>query len=120
MKTSTLTKTLIIASTTFLMACGGASKSTSGDKPTLDGIWEVVKADGSMAEMNVGTKYIFEGASLTFSKDGMDNKASSTHTDSTFTWNNGTMVMDYDYKFNGNQLLVMPKGGDQTLYLDKK
>ena len=50
----------------------------------------------------------------------MDNKASSTHTDSTFTWNNGTMVMDYDYKFSGEQLLVMPKGGDQTLYLDKK
>lgn len=119
-KSNLITKTIIAATTTLLMACGGSGSKSSGGKPTLNGTWEIVKAEGMMAETNVGTKYIFSDTELTFSKDGFDNKANSAHTDSTFTWNNGTMIMDYKYKFVGEQLIVKPVNSDQTLYLDKK
>jgi major membrane immunogen (membrane-anchored lipoprotein) len=111
--------TTIICSIIFLTSCGDSSTSNS-ETLTLDGKWEIVEAEGFMAESNVGTEYIFEEGKLTFSKDGFDNKANSTKTDSTFTWDNGSMVMDYNYKFEGNQLIVNPAGSDQKLILERK
>jgi hypothetical protein len=117
-------KLSIIAMALLLMSCGNkneanGAQTNSGDN-TLSGSWEVTKAEGMMAESNIGTKYIFDTASLTFSKDGFDNKANSAQTDSTFTWDNGNMTMEYSYTFEGNNLVVKPKGGDQVLYLERK
>lgn len=120
MKKSNLLKGIVIASLTMLMACSGGGKTASNNSKSLEGTWEIVEAEGSMAGMNVGTQYIFDETSLTFSKDGFDNKANSTHTDSTFTWSNGSMVMNYNYKFKGEQLVAMPQGSDQVFYLDRK
>lgn len=105
-----------------LSSCGskGESNSNSAGGNKLSGKWVITKAEGMMAEANVGTSYIFDSESLTFSKDGFDNKAKSTQTDSTFTWENGSMTMEYTYSFNGNQLVVKPKGSDQVLYLEKQ
>lgn len=111
--------TTMICSVFFITSCGNSTSNSSSDL-TLDGKWEVVKAEGFLAESNVGTQYIFEEGKLTLSKDGFDNKANSTKTDSTFTWDNGSMVMDYNYKFEGNQLVVNPAGSDQKLFLEKK
>lgn len=111
--------TTLMISAFFISSCGNSSTNSSTNL-TLNGKWEVVKAEGFLAESNVGTQYVFEEGKLTLSKDGFDNKANSTKTDSTFTWDNGNMVMDYNYKFEGNQLIVNPAGSDQKLYLTKK
>lgn len=118
MKTS-ITTTTIICSLFFITSCSNSSTNSNSDL-TLDGEWEVVKAEGFMSESNVGTSYIFEQNNLTLSKDGFDNKAASSRTDSIFTWDNGSMVMEYRYKFEGNQLVVNPAGGDQKLILERK
>jgi len=120
----TITKTSIIAFTLMVIftSCGSKSSSSSSNETgnTLSGKWVITKAEGMMAESNVGTAYIFNSGELTFSKDGFDNKAKSTQTDSTFTWENGSMTMEYTYSFSGNQLVVKPKGSDQVLYLERK
>lgn len=115
--------TILIAITSLMFSCNGKnqnSESHSETGNTLSGKWEIVKAEGMLASSNIGTQYIFEEGKLTFSKDGFDNKANSNHTDSTFTWDNGNMTMEYKYRFEGNQLLAMPVGSDQILYLERK
>jgi hypothetical protein len=119
----TIQSGILVAVISLFSFCG--NKTTSdGKKSTsdqgLNGTWEVVKAEGMMAEANVGTLYIFEKGTLSFSKDGYDNKANSVQTDSTFTWDNGNMTMEYRYTFDNNTLVARPKGSDQVLYLEKK
>jgi len=114
---------ILMAVTGVMLSCGGKHEETKSHNEsgnTLSGKWEIVKAEGMMSESNVGTQYIFEEGSLTFSKDGFDNKAKSNHTDSTFTWENANMTMEYSYKFAGNQLVAKPMGSDQILYLERK
>lgn len=113
-------KTLFYTALSALALISCSSNETKMEKGNLKGDWVIVKAEGMMAEENLGTHYIFDDNKLTFSKNGFDNPAKSTITDSTFTWNNGSMVMEYDYYFENNQLVAEPKGSDQKLYLEKE
>ncbi|MDD5149311.1 MAG: hypothetical protein PHC28_02370 [Flavobacterium sp.] len=108
-------KYLFIAFVFIATACENKKNSER-----IIGTWEIVKANGSLDDLNIGTQYLFEKESLTFSKDGFDNKAKSEITDSTFTWDNGSMKMDYTYSFEGSNLIVKLKGSDQEFVLEKK
>lgn len=87
----------------------------------MDGTWEIVKAEGMMADMNVGTQYIFEGDNLTL-------KGSGISTPGTYTTNKDTIIFTmegnsefrYQYEMKEKQLVIKPVGSNQTLYLDKK
>jgi hypothetical protein len=110
---------LSILITSILFACGTAENETGNDTEGLSGKWEVVKAEGMLAADNVGTVYFFEDGFLTLSKDDFDNKAKSVVTDSTFTWDNGSMISIYNYHFEGSKLIVNPDGSEQFLTLKK-
>lgn len=93
---------------------------TKNSKPTLAGDWEIVKAEGTFAEDNLGTHYIFEKEQFTMAKGDFKNPAKTIITDSTFTWDNGSMVSEFNYHFDGDKLMVSPKGSDQVFTLEKK
>ena len=124
----------------FLTACGGsdskkeevkddktgteeAKPSDNGSATKLEGAWEIKRADGSMAEMNVGTVYEFKGSTLTFGKEGFKNPGSTIITDSTFSFqaNGNEYKFMYNYKFNGDTLVVeMQKSGGQIFHMVKE
>lgn len=98
-----------------------AGCTTENETPMeLNGDWMVTRAIGMMADENEGTHYIFSEGRLTLSKNGFDNPAKSSVTDTSFTWDNGSMTIEYAYHFDGKRLIVEPKGSDQTLYLEKQ
>ena len=89
----------------------------------LQGAWEIKRATGTAAEMNVGTVYTFEGDKLTFGKDGFNNPGKTEVTDSTFSFQaeGNSYKFMYDYSFNGDTLVVtMQKSNGQMLYMVKK
>lgn len=89
----------------------------------LEGAWEIVRATGTAAEMNVGTVYTFEGVKLTFGKGGFNNPGKTEITDSTFSFQaeGNTYKFMYDYSFNGDTLVVsMQNSNGQMLYMLKK
>lgn len=111
---------LILILASIMISCGSNADAETSSDNSIFGTWAVIGAEGMMADANLGTNYIFEDGSLTLSKDGYDNKATCTLTDSTFTWDNGSMVMEYNYSFKKEYLIVKPKGSDQKLTLEKK
>jgi hypothetical protein len=130
----------IFLTVTFLMACGGKDKKTadadgdtttkevvkteeSGTATKLEGAWEIKRAEGSMAETNVGTVYEFKGSKLSFGKGGYTNPGSTVVTDSTFSFqaDGNELKFMYNYKFNGDTLVIeMQKSGGQIFHLVKK
>jgi len=91
------------------------SESITDDKATnngtatkLDGAWIIKRAEGSMPEANIGTVYEFSGSKLSFGKDGFKNPGKTIITDTTFSFqaNGNEYVFMYDYKFNGDTLVV--------------
>lgn len=91
---------------------------------SLDGVWEIVRAEGSSVKSNLGTVYTFDGDKLTMGKNGFNNPGKTEITDSTFSFQNdatkGYKFM-YDYKFNGDTLVVVVQNSNgQTLYMIKK
>lgn len=89
----------------------------------LNGAWEIKRAEGSMAETNVGTVYEFDGNELSFGKDGYKNPGSTVVTDSTFSFQakGNELVFNYNYKFNGDTLVVeMQNSGGQIFHMVKK
>jgi hypothetical protein len=137
-----LVKRSIIASAfAFLLpACGGKeSKSTeekndttqqepvktedSGTATHLDGAWEIMRAEGDMASTNMGTVYEFKGNRLSFGKGGYLNPGQTEITDSTFSFqaDGNELKFMYNYKFNGDTLVVeMQKGMGQVFHMVKK
>lgn len=124
---------------TLLSACGGKDKKTdesknkeeqkapkekeeTGTATRLEGNWVIKRAEGSMAEMNVGTAYIFKGSKLSFGKDGYLNPGSTEVTDSTFTFQaeGNQYKFDYYYQFNGDTMVVRMKNGTQVFHLVKE
>lgn len=123
-----------------LLSCGGDDKkeaekegekapdekvaaTDAGTATKLEGAWEIKRAEGSMAETNVGTVYEFKGNTLSFGKDGYTNPGSTTVTDSTFSFQarGNEFKFMYDYKFNGDTLVVeMQKSGGQIFHMIKK
>ena len=125
----------ILFATLLLTACGGKDKKTddkkepgkveadSGPASQLDGAWEIKRAEGDMASMNVGTVYEFNGDKLIFSKDGFKNPGKTEVTDNTFSFqaDGNEYKFMYEYHFNGDTLVVKMQGGsDQIFYMVKK
>ena len=91
---------------------------------SLDGAWEIVRAEGKSVKSNVGTLYTFDGDKLTMGKNGFNNPGKTEITESTFSFENdatkGYKFM-YDYKFNGDTLVVVVQNSNgQTFYMVKK
>ena len=124
---------------TLLSACGGKDiktdesknkeeqkatkeKEETGTATRLDGNWVIKRAEGSMAEMNVGTVYSFKGSKLSFGKDGFQNPGTTEVTDSTFTFqaDGNQYKFDYYYQFNGDTMVVRMKNGTQVFHLVKE
>ncbi len=102
------------------MSCSNSSVDNSlPAKDRLQGTWEVVKAEGEMADLNVGANYIFEGTKMTTEK-GFEVSGELIATDSTIIWKLENMEMNYTYKFDGNTLVIEPLNSGQKLYLEKK
>jgi hypothetical protein len=126
-----------------ISSCGGGEKKeadkketateTAGETPPkpadngpaskLEGAWEIKRAEGMMSETNLGTVYEFEGSKLSFGKDGYKNPGKTEVTDSTFSFqaDGNELKFMYNYKFNGDTLVVeMQKSGGQIFHMVKK
>ncbi|MBN2890682.1 MAG: hypothetical protein JXL97_02335 [Bacteroidales bacterium] len=119
-----------------LSACGNSDKNSDATNENdtkiendskkenmskFEGTWLIVKAEGSMADLNEGTKYIFEGNNLTIEKGFANNF--------TFVDNGSSIVYKLDgndsefeamYEFKDDQLVLNPKNSDQFFYMDKQ
>lgn len=133
-KTSAIALLTIIA----LTACGDKDKKTSeaagkdtaetspnltASSSRLEGAWEIKRAEGAAAEMNVGTIYEFNGEKLTLSGLGMKNPGTTEITDSTFSFEDMEKKhkLVNHYQFKGDTLIVKTEGlAEQVFYLVKK
>ena len=128
------TCTGIIFAALFITACGGKDKK-AGDKPReqknethgsgtrLDGAWEIKRAEGGMADMNIGTIYEFKGNKLYFAKGSFTNPGTTDITDSTFSFqaDGNEQKFMYNYRFNGDTLVVeMQNSGGQIFHMTRK
>lgn len=121
-----------------LTACGDKDKKTSEavGKDTaqttakqtpstskLEGAWEIKRAEGAAAKLNVGTIYEFSGNKLTLSGLGMKNPGTTEISDSTFSFEDmekKNKLVNY-YQFKGDTLVVTTEGlAKQVFYLIKK
>jgi len=94
---------------------------TANTTNTLEGDWEIVKAEGSMASMNKGTHYIFEGTTFTTKFGSIKTTGPFTRTETSIVWTPKGMKMEYTYKFEDNQLIIeVLNSGGQKFWLDKK
>ncbi|HEY1038805.1 MAG TPA: lipocalin family protein [Bacteroidia bacterium] len=107
-----------------VISCGGKKDgdSASGGGNSLEGTWEVSKAEGMMADMNKGTKYIFEGNKITLSAGIIKTPGTfRTSGDSLIVkFDGGTIEQVYTYSFANDQLVTKVAGTDQVFYMDKK
>mgnify|MGYP006365656657 FL=1 len=76
-----------------------------------------------MAEPNLGTVYIFSRNTLSFGKGDFLNPGKTEVTDSTFSFqaNGSEYFFMYNYKFNGDTLVVeMQNGMGQLFHMVKR
>lgn len=128
---------LVLVTASLLTACGGKDKKegeqkeagsatekvSSPESSKLDGAWEIKRAEGDMAEMNVGTVYEFKGTKLTFGKGSFQNPGTTVVTDSTFSFQaeGNELKFMYNYHFNGDTLVVsMVNGTGQVFHMVKQ
>jgi hypothetical protein len=88
----------------------------------LDGAWVIKRAEGNMRSMNEGTVYDFNGSKLTLGKDGFNNPGTTEITDSTFSFQaeGNKYKFMYDYKFNGDTLVVSMQSSGQVFHMMKE
>lgn len=103
----------------------GLASCKSEPKYPLEGKWEIVKAEGNMSEINIGTFYEFkEKTKLILSNSAIENEGTTKITDNTFTFHsNGTdesMIFSYGYHFKNDTLVVEVENSDQKFYLLRK
>lgn len=105
----------------FAMSCENTASvnDTRAPKEKLQGNWEVVKANGALDDINIGTEYLFEGNKMATS-NGFEISGELLATDSTILWKLETMEMNYSYHFDGNQLIIEPLNSGQVLTLTRK
>ena len=121
-KTINVLMAILVAFTLF--SCGGGAKDDPSKAPheRLQGEWKIVKAEGTMASLNEGTTYIFEGENFTMKLGIIETNATFTATDSTYAYK----LKDFDSEFSNNysfedgQLVIKPVGSDQVFYLEKQ
>lgn len=102
----------------FLVSCSNSVNSSLPPSQRLQGLWIIVEAEGSMAELNHGTTYLWEGTTMTTSKNDFEVTGEYSATDSTITWKAGTIEMNYNYHFEENDLII-ELGLDQKFVLNK-
>ncbi|MCX8019413.1 MAG: hypothetical protein N2747_02830 [Chitinophagaceae bacterium] len=118
-------KYILLLFCSLALACQSQKqKATSNQK--ISGAWEVVRAEGGMESMNIGTVYDFsEKGRLTLSNALLKNPGTTEITDSTFSFHadgtDSTLKFIYNYRFKGDTMVVTMKDGiGQVLYLVKK
>jgi hypothetical protein len=121
----------------LLTACGGKNKkevdskepvsktetTDSGPATKLEGAWEIKRAEGNMSSVNEGSVYDFKSSKLSFGKGGFKNPGSTVITDTTFSFQaeGNEFKFMYNYKFNGDTLVVeMQNSGGQIFHMVKK
>ena len=133
------TLSAILFAAVLLTACGGKDKkegdkkdpetkmeatgADSGPATKLEGAWEIKRAGGMMDSTNIGTVYEFKGSKLSFGKGGYTNPGNTKVTDSTFSFQaeGNELKFMYNYKFNGDTLVVeMQNSGGQIFHMVKK
>lgn len=129
----------VIISAAVLSSCGSNNKKGDETKSSdgkneikapdsdpssrLEGAWIIKRAEGDMAIMNEGTVYEFKESKLSFGKDGFLNPGKTEVTDTTFSFqaDGNEYKFIYNYRFNGDTMVVtMQKGTGQVFYLVKK
>lgn len=129
----------VLFAASVLTACGGndskdgdkkegdikmeTTSEDSGPATKLEGAWEIRRAAGSMDSLNIGTVYEFKGNTLSFGKGGYTNPGKTEVTDSTFSFqaDGNELKFMYDYKFNGDTLVVeMQNSGGQIFHMVKQ
>lgn len=107
---------------TFATACSSSDRNASGETIDEKEIWEIVKAEGMMADANKGTQYIFEGENLSLKGGGMTNKGTFEMKGDTLVFHMKTFTGDMSYikEMKGKQMILKPVGSDQVFYLEKK
>lgn len=113
-----------------LSSCGGESSEESekekekSPQERLDGTWEIIEAEGQMAEMNKGTQYIFDGTSRFTTKKGIiENKGDITDiSDSHYKviFDNMETEYTFKYKFEGDKLIIEAGTEGQVFTLERK
>jgi len=105
-----------------ISSCGSSSEGTDDAKGVFEGTWKVIKAEGTFASMNKGTKYIFKGNELTIKLGIIKTEYTFEKTDNLLTYkmNNKESKFEANYNFENNQLILKPVGSDQVLYLEKQ
>jgi len=116
---------LVLASFAIAIAvisCGGKKEGSSeAGGNSLDGTWEIVKAEGTMADINKGTQYKFEGEKMTLGTGLLQSKGTyKLSGDSIIFTMDGGMVMKYTQSMVNDQLVLKVVGSDQVFYMDKK
>ena len=123
----------VIATMVIAFACGssGNTKEEKGTENTgtvntpsgkLNGAWVIRRAEGSMADMNVGTVYSFEEGKLSFSQAGYNNPGKTNITDTTFSFqaDGNELYFMYNYHFTDDTLVVAMQNSDQKFYMTKQ
>jgi hypothetical protein len=127
MKKSISVLLAVIVMAGLVAACGGGTKKSDEKKTPeemLKGKWEIVEATGDFADLNVGTVYSFgdDGAFSTslgiLESTGkvisLDDKVFKVKFDGFET------EFVYNYKFDGEKLVIEIEGSNQKFTLEKK
>ncbi|NOT50785.1 MAG: hypothetical protein HOP10_05870 [Chitinophagaceae bacterium] len=131
----------ILFSISILTACGSNDKKDGAKEilnkkesvvtthpvstpQSLEGVWEIKRAEGVMHAMNVGTVYEFKGDKLILTKDNFITPGKTEITDSTFSFVadvSKKKTYKYRYHFKGDTLVAsIDISGGQVFYLARK
>jgi hypothetical protein len=104
------------------MSSGETKTETTGKPSRLEGSWEIMRAEGTNAEMNLGTIYVFEGNRLSFQSPGFTNPGTTEVTNNTFSFqaDGNELKFMYDYRKEGDTLIVSMQKSNQAFYMVKK
>lgn len=106
-----------LVSVVLIAACSG----NKTPEEMITGTWEITKAEGSFADMNLGTIYIFDGKNeLIMSKGAFENKAEYKIIADTLQYSVGSVSISVLYKIDDNKLNLEIIDGDQKFELTRK
>lgn len=98
------------------IGCGGGKK-----QDTVLGKWEITKAEGTLADMNVGAVYEFlDETNMTIDLSGFKNKATYKLEENTLTAAFGPVTVKAEIKLDGDTLTYSIIGSDQVFHLVRK
>lgn len=127
MKKSISVLLAVIIMAGLVAACGGGEKKSDEKKTPeemLKGKWEIVEATGDFAELNIGTVYSFgDDGAFSTSAGIIESKGKVTSLDDkVFKVKFEGFETDfvYNYKFDGEKLIVEIDGSNQKFTLEKK